>query len=285
MRCAAGIIFYNDKESLKRCLESVSPHLDYIFCIDGKFRSYHATNNLSTDGSRDIVKSYDNTILTDFNGGSESEKRQRYLQLASDYSIDMLLVIDCDEYVKGDFNTLKQNFLGITKFKKESPRSYYLKFYLLTEEKNVYRLLVPRIYSKPHLIRLHKICHNTLFDISKNPPMIIPPPNPPYPIKGIQLFQDNKLRNKQWLEEMFRYKKLKLVSEFLWYFRNISVVKNHIQEYGYNKIEAFLENHPDLARLIKDYTYEKIEYKKDIHNNPELVTFASKVKEYFNSLV
>ncbi len=98
MKIAGGLIFFDDCKSLERCLPSLI-NIDTVFCIDGRFAMYDCTTNsdLSTDGSRELVLSYPNTVLVDYPGVSEVDKRNKYLQLAKNY--DWLLIIDSDEYV------------------------------------------------------------------------------------------------------------------------------------------------------------------------------------------
>ena len=95
---AAGIIIFNDADSLRRCLESIHNDVDLIFVIDGRFAQFPGNSNLSTDGSRELVKSYSKCLLIDF-PESEPEKRNKYLELCKEYSVDMLLIIDSDEYI------------------------------------------------------------------------------------------------------------------------------------------------------------------------------------------
>jgi hypothetical protein len=101
MKIAAGIIFFNDKDSLRRCIDSLVMGVDLIFAIDGKFPQYPGTEELSYDGSRELVKQYSDykVVLVDC-PKPEFEKRQHYLKLCSEYGVDVLLIIDSDEYVR-----------------------------------------------------------------------------------------------------------------------------------------------------------------------------------------
>jgi hypothetical protein len=50
LKPAAGIIFFNDCLSLKRCLGSLVDEVDMIFAVDGKFPTFQLTlNHLLTD--------------------------------------------------------------------------------------------------------------------------------------------------------------------------------------------------------------------------------------------
>ena len=72
--------------------------MDVIFAIDGKFPSFHGDTLLSTDGSRELVRSFSKCILVDY-PKPEFEKRQKYLEFCVPYDIDVLIIIDSDEFV------------------------------------------------------------------------------------------------------------------------------------------------------------------------------------------
>jgi hypothetical protein len=100
MKVAAGVIFYNDVNSLERCLDSLAGHVDLVFCIDGKFPQFPGDSALSTDGSRDVVRSYARYgVILDDCPKPEIDKRQRYLELCAKFGIDVLIILDSDEYV------------------------------------------------------------------------------------------------------------------------------------------------------------------------------------------
>lgn len=102
----AAISFYNDRRSLIRCIDSIYGDLDYILCVDGKY-CYNEWNKepLSTDGSREYIKDIANNFegqglyLIDAPNLTEAKKRQVYVDLTKDYGIDVLLILDSDEYV------------------------------------------------------------------------------------------------------------------------------------------------------------------------------------------
>ena len=105
-KIAAGVCFYNDYLSLRRCLESLQKdNVDLVFCVDGRFKQFGEAGkypDLSDDGSRDLVLSYDNTILIDMPNSWEVQKRQAYIKACEDFGIDYLLIIDSDEYILYD---------------------------------------------------------------------------------------------------------------------------------------------------------------------------------------
>jgi hypothetical protein len=103
LKVAAGIIFFNDCVSLDRCLNSINEGVDVVFAIDGKFPNFPADSELSTDGSRELVSSFSKCVLIDF-PRSEVDKRSKYLEYCAHYSIDVLLIIDSDEFVRNPEN-------------------------------------------------------------------------------------------------------------------------------------------------------------------------------------
>jgi Bacterial Ig-like domain len=77
IRIGVGIIFFNDYSSLKRCINSINDGVDIIFAIDGKFPNFPGNSYFSTDGSRELVKSYPKCLLVDC-PRPEFEKRKKY---------------------------------------------------------------------------------------------------------------------------------------------------------------------------------------------------------------
>jgi uncharacterized protein YueI len=59
---------------------------------------YPGHEPLSTDGSRNIVKKYKNAVLIDAPNLLEYQKRQKYCEIAGKYGIDVLIIVDSDEF-------------------------------------------------------------------------------------------------------------------------------------------------------------------------------------------
>lgn len=77
-----------------------------MICVDGRFKHFKPLENnqqggedLSTDGSRELVNSYDNTMLIDVPNSYEIQKRTAYLKACELVKAEYLLIIDSDEYV------------------------------------------------------------------------------------------------------------------------------------------------------------------------------------------
>jgi hypothetical protein len=100
-----AVSFYNDRASLMRCIESVYGNVDYILAVDGRYKYNDSPDPLSTDGSREYIrdraKDFEGQalLLVDAPDLSEAKKRQIYVDLTYDCGIDVLLILDSDEYV------------------------------------------------------------------------------------------------------------------------------------------------------------------------------------------
>ena len=107
MRITFGcaVVFYNDLASLRRCVDSVYGNVDYILALDGKYVYNDSPEPLSTDGSReyirDVAKDFEGQglFLIDAPNLRECEKRQIYCDISKDYGIDVLLILDSDEFI------------------------------------------------------------------------------------------------------------------------------------------------------------------------------------------
>lgn len=102
IKFASGTVFYNDCKSLERTLNSLHDKVDLMICVDGKFKHFDDGKDkegLSTDGSRELVRSYDNAVLLSVPNSYEIQKRTAYLDYCVKVNAEYLLIIDSDEYV------------------------------------------------------------------------------------------------------------------------------------------------------------------------------------------
>ena len=105
-----GLSFYNDVNSLERCLDSIVLNLPMryvkVLALDGKYLGYQDKSDLSTDGSRELVQHYidkygkDKIELYDYPNLHERFKRQKYVDIAAELGAKFLLILDSDEYVE-----------------------------------------------------------------------------------------------------------------------------------------------------------------------------------------
>ena len=96
-----GLCFYQDVHSLTRCLYSLQTYpLDYLIAVDGKFKEYPAEGELSDQQCLDLVKSFQYPVrYLATSGLVEMEKRQKYFDECRKLGIDVLIVLDSDEYI------------------------------------------------------------------------------------------------------------------------------------------------------------------------------------------
>jgi len=195
MKIAVGTIFYNDLAGLKRLFESLGD-IDHWFCIDGRFDLMEGEHDYSDDGSREFVTSCKNTTLHDYSG-TEHDKRNQYLKLCEENNVDVLLVLDSDEYVickdwkklrasiksldqTQNFHSVWSNFVGSW--------GWYPRLWLRPHEIE---------YSNAHCMFKNKRTGIVTRSISVNGSVDF--------MDVIQLKGDDSLRSKEWIEKTFHY--------------------------------------------------------------------------------
>jgi len=119
MKIAIGLIFFNDVKSLKRCIPTLQP--DKIYAVDGRFKNFNTPNPLSTDGSREYLKTFKNVKLIDAPDLEEVDKRNIYLKKCEE---EFLLRIDSDEWVEGDWSLFRREIED--KVKEKNGPGYWL---------------------------------------------------------------------------------------------------------------------------------------------------------------
>jgi hypothetical protein len=109
---AIGLSFYEDADCLGHCLSSVlegdAKLSEYVavLALDGPYLGYPTNNELSMDGSREVIQSFqeqhgkDKVQLYDVPNLHERFKRQRYIDIAASQGIPFVLILDSDEYIQ-----------------------------------------------------------------------------------------------------------------------------------------------------------------------------------------
>lgn len=222
MKIASGTIFYNDCKSLKRTLDSLHDKMDYMICIDGRFKHFDGKFSTSWDGSRELVKSYDNAILLDLPDCYEVEKRQLYLDMAHELGVEFLLIIDSDEYVmEYNHEKFRQKLKDITEH--QSYNQYNIFSVMLEVNSPNYNNILPEIIGTQKDIRNRTFQHypriiykpgdveyNTYHYFirkkDKNHYMGKQETNPSIAIvEGMKLGHDHLLRNEIFLDDRKKY--------------------------------------------------------------------------------
>lgn len=170
LKIAIGCIFYQCYEELKRLIDSIPKgFIDYIIAIDGIYK-YNKEQNptlplTSTDGSRDLIMYNNNKFeynLVDLSNTTEFEKRNLYLEICQELNVDVLLIVDSDEFfifpegVKPEdaFNTFKRNLeLTINKHKKDHNVFGIRTLNIHEKEDDKIGSYKPRIWYKPAEMR------------------------------------------------------------------------------------------------------------------------------------
>lgn len=103
------LLFFNDVKSLQRLLPTIVDHVDIIFAIEGRHWLDETYHEESTDGSYELLSSYDNVELLTIHD-YEWRKRQRVTELCRFHGFTNLIIIDSDEYVIGNWDVFKDNW-------------------------------------------------------------------------------------------------------------------------------------------------------------------------------
>ena len=97
---------FNDKDNIKRHLQSI-PQYIHQETWDGRYKDFDYPCDLSDDGTREVVNTFYNAKLIDAGNLTEVEKREKAWKSFDPNSYKFMMVIDSDEYFKGDW----QDFL------------------------------------------------------------------------------------------------------------------------------------------------------------------------------
>jgi len=103
MKIGIGMIFFDDLNSLEHCLPTLEA--DTIYAIDGRFKDFLSPHSLSTDGSREFLKSFNNVKLIDAPDLSQVDKRNIYLKECKE---DFIFMVDSDHWIEGNWNEFRE---------------------------------------------------------------------------------------------------------------------------------------------------------------------------------
>lgn len=101
-KIAIGLIGYESKREIPRCLDPWVGHIDTMILGDGKFDHYDGQNDYSQDGWLEFAeKRYGDKceVVTYKHAGRQVDKRQKYLDIAGELNCDFLIAVDTDEYI------------------------------------------------------------------------------------------------------------------------------------------------------------------------------------------
>lgn len=202
MKIGVGYCYYEDVESIRRGLPTFVNNVEFVFAIDGRF-SLRNGPDYSTDGSTEFLEQYKNVIIRKF-VGMEHDKRQQYVELAKEYNVDVLLIIDSDEYVaEVDWPLFRKNLETIL----GSEQNIFSVNFFTDGNINKY----PRVWLRPHQIRYWNA--HCMFEVNGN---IVRSPKNTNTIEGILFKMDDDLRSIEYLKETsdYQYKMIQAEKPF-----------------------------------------------------------------------
>jgi hypothetical protein len=202
---AVGYCYYNDLKSIQRGIPTFVDDVDFVFAIDGRF-SLREGPDYSDDGSTEYLELFKNVIIRKF-VGMEHDKRNVYMELCEEMDIDVLLIIDSDEFIMegADWELFRDN---IDKIKNEVSSIYGMKAYSgITESMEHYTMrgdeqfaIYPRVWINPGTIRYEKA--HCIFRVNGN--LIRSPPNLK-PVEGVSLAMSDEFRDEDYLKKTSEY--------------------------------------------------------------------------------
>ena len=190
MKIGCGVSFYQCKDELDRCIGSLQ-EADVVYAIDGKYISYGDKNKsgLSTDGSRDVCKKYSNVKLYDMGNKWQIPKRNKYLIEAAKDNCDIILIVDSDVWLEGDWELFRENLDRVVR--EENGYRYIMPLINNKQEQGA-QMNYGRILFRPEKIHYAKT-HGNLWIGNRR---LYPKQNNPI-IKGLISYTDMKLRDEE----------------------------------------------------------------------------------------
>jgi hypothetical protein len=159
LKIGIGLSFYQDFNSLRRMLMSLKGYpIDRLIAIDGSYEGYPSDEGCSHTACYELISSFQIPHITvRYPRFTEIQKRQMYFEFSKVYGVDVLIVMDSDEYIIHDktnwvvfVNELKEK---IEKHKNTWIQSYCIPVVLKNKgEKQMpegYTENLPRIFVRP----------------------------------------------------------------------------------------------------------------------------------------
>lgn len=99
-KIGVGINFFDDPYGLERILTSNGfyKNIDKIFLIDGRYKNRNDKPEHDELLVKMVSSRYDKIHYVKMNDYKQIEKRNKYWELAEQYNMDYMLVLDSDEY-------------------------------------------------------------------------------------------------------------------------------------------------------------------------------------------
>jgi len=194
LKIGAGIIFFNCRQELRRCLDSLKS-LDTVIAIDGRFPTHPSRYRYSKDWSKELCDKYGNVHYYRY-ARNQIMKRNLYLDLAKLYNLDYILVMDSDSWLEiEDWDKFKKQLEANLN---DDHIMYLVKFQNGDHNFHWLYLFKPKglKYFKLHNLIVHKCGFRTLIPWS------------PYEkfVHGITIHHDHALRTGQQIIQTMEYR-------------------------------------------------------------------------------
>lgn len=191
---AAGIVFFQDRDGLKRTLDSLGD-FDLVIAIDGAFATFKSESRISTDGSRELCRKYPNARLFNVVDQPEPDKRSFYLQYAGMTNSDHLVIIDSDEWIEGDMQEFRRGL-------PEEPGIYCLDYANFENQ----HYPSPRLVCRPGNFVYHH-AHNIMKNLQSGETFALRGDSARL-ISGVTMRSDSKLRSRERVQASNTYKEI-----------------------------------------------------------------------------
>ena len=184
------LLFFNCLDNLKRSLPTYIDHVKEVIAVDGKHKmGEKGFDLLSTDGSREYLKSFNNVKLIDKPNDFEVEKRKLVKNLCTTTD---LIIIDSDEYIEGDWEKFFTSYEKVKSLDIHHKNLYKLKLQR-NDSPDAY-VNFPFVYHNPQEFTYYKNKHAIPIKKTKADEIgIYAPDSFHIPISGIKIMHDHKL--------------------------------------------------------------------------------------------
>ena len=158
-----GCNFFDDPHGLKRLLDSGGLHdfVHTVFLIDGRYAQRNDTPEHDPALVDAIIKQYDKIHYLKMFDYKQIDKRNKYWQLAEEYDMDYMIVIDSDEYAVITPDVFNQT---LNECWNRDARCFPLQ----QDHPQVIEMPRPRLFKKPFNYRHREsqttISHGSLYD-------------------------------------------------------------------------------------------------------------------------
>jgi hypothetical protein len=115
-KLAFGLIFFQAKKELERLISTL-PEEILLIAVDGRLLGYPSEHSLSTDGSREVLQSRANTKIIDKPDVDQFTKRNTYFRQAKRDKIDLLMIVDSDHSLIGNWEMFYKDIENNVKLK------------------------------------------------------------------------------------------------------------------------------------------------------------------------